>query len=223
MLAPDQRPGEFMGKTLIAAGLACLLAAPAFGQVPASAYTRTDGEAGCTELELEEEEGFYFYSVCEGHAGWVLHIDGGEHGQRSTFRTSAEAIPGEERPTTFNYPASRGNFGHFHTVMEWRTAGEGGLPYAVIHRYYSQMPNDDGSWSQLSTLTVSALRTAEQGGTCMVGHIQATTLADANLVARDIADRYAPGFTCGTDRAVEVDNAYPTLDAALEAGNFINR
>ena len=210
-----------MDKTLLAAGLACLFAAPVFGQAPTSAYTRTDGEGACTGLEEELDEGYYFYSVCQGYGGWVLHLDGGEHGQRSTFRPDADPIPDEQRPSAFNYPFSQGNFGYFHNVIEWRLASAENAPYAVIHRYYAQVPDPDGmEWSTISTLTVSALRTPEAGGTCMVAHIAATTLADANLVARDVADRYAPGFTCGQDRAVIIDTVSPTLDAAIAAGSF---
>lgn len=210
-----------MGKILYAMAAACFLAAPVAAKAPFSAYTRTDGE-DCRTLEEIEDQGYYFYAVCPGYDGWVLHLDGGEHGQRSTFRTNAEPIPDDLRPTVFNYPYTRGNFGDFHTVVEWRTEDEGGPAYAVIHRYYASLPSDDGAnWSRISTLTVSALRTEAAGGTCMVAHIEADTVSQANQIAQDAADRFAPAFSCGTDRALLVNATYPDVDAAIRGGSFV--
>ena len=210
-----------MCKTLLAAGLlTCVFAAPVAAQDLFSEYTRTD-EGNCTTLEEEMDNGYYSYAVCPGYDGWVLHVDGGEHGQRSTFRIDAVPIPENLRPSVFNYPFSRGNFGSFYSVIEWRTRGEGGPAHAAIHRYNSTMPGEDGSsWREVSTLTVSALRAAAAGGTCMVAHIEASTLNHANEIARDVADRIAPTFNCGTDRALLINADYPDVDAAINGRSY---
>ncbi|MEE2526298.1 hypothetical protein V0U79_07960 [Hyphobacterium sp. HN65] len=209
-----------MKNTLFAIGLAGLISAPLSAQEAFSAYTRTDGDV-CTTLEEEADGGFYFYAVCPGYDGWALHLDGGEHGQRSTFRTNAAPIPDDQRPEVFNYPYSRGNFGEFHTVIEWRTRGEGGPAYAAIHRYYANALDDDGvTWSRISTLTVSALRDEAAGGTCMVAHVEADSVSNANRIAQDAADRIAPDFNCGTDSALLVNAAYPDVDAAISGGSY---
>jgi hypothetical protein len=209
-----------MRKTLLAAGSACLIATSAGAQTPFSNYTRIDGDV-CTTLEQVEDQGFYYYEVCPGYDDWVLHLDGGEHGQRSTFRTSAEPVPEDQRPDVFNYPYARGNFGNFHTVIEWRTRGENGPAYAAIHRYYSNVPpSDGGEWRQISTLTVSALRDEMRGGTCMIAHIETDQVSHANRIAQDAADRIAPNFDCGTDRAILINAIYPNVDAAIRGENY---
>jgi len=210
-----------MRKILLAVGLlTCVFAAPVAAQDSFSAYTRTDN-GNCTVLEEEMDPAYYGYAVCPGYDGWVLHVDGGEHGQRSTFRMDAVPIPEDQKPTVFNYPFSQGNFGSFYSVIEWRTRGEGGPAYAAIHRYSGVRPIEGGlSWRQVSTLTVSALRAAEAGGTCMVAHIEASTLNHANEIARDAADRIAPTFTCGTDRALLINADYPDVDAAINGRSY---
>ena len=209
-----------MSRTLLAAASACLLAASVAAAAPYSAYTRTDGE-DCRTLEEEADQGYYFYAVCPGYDGWVLHLDGGEHGQRSTFRRDAAPIPDDQRPAVFNYPYTRGNFGEFHTVIEWRTEDEGGPAYAAIHRYHANLPSaDGGDWRQISTLTVSALRDEQAGGTCMIAHIEADQVSHANRIAQDAADRLARTFECGVDRALLINAAYPDVDAAIRGESF---
>ena len=210
-----------MRRILFAMTVACFMAAPVAAQSPFSAYTRTDGD-DCRTLEEIEEQGYYFYAVCPGYDGWVLHLDGGEHGQRSTFRTNAAPISDDQRPAVFNYPYTRGNFGEFHTVIEWRTDGEGGPAYAAIHRYYANLPSENGvDWRRISTLTVSALRDEQAGGTCMIAHIEADQVSHANRIAQDAADRLARTFECGVESALLINAAYPDVEAAIRGASFV--
>ena len=171
-----------------------------------SQYTRID--EACVESQLPDEP--VYEAVCPGIGGWLVHIVSGEHGSASAY-----ARPGVARSDYINAP-TRGLFGGYHDVIEWRLDGDGA--FATIHRYVHYNTPDIveiyGGIAEPNTLVVTALA-AEAGDTvCPVAFVDASALAHANLLARDIADRLSRGWDCGAE-PVLFDAAMPDVDTYL--------
>ena len=179
-----------------------------------STYTRTDTDGACRVVEESDpdEGGFYQWVACGGVGGWTLHIDGGEHAQRTGYTRGGTA-------PVFHQPQVRGNFGSFHSVVEWRLVSES--PTATIHRYYSNIPLDDGSWGRGETLVVTTL--TGLGGTevCPVAYVNAM-MAGGNEIARDAADLLARDFVCGEDEIYRLSGARPGEARQIAAGHGID-
>jgi hypothetical protein len=88
-------------------------------------------------------------------------------------------------------------FSDVTTTIEWRRRMiEGRMrPFATIHRW-TVGPNEAAR--ELLVVSTVAHNAGEES--CMVGLVDATATDGANAVARELADRRAAQFTCGTDR-----------------------
>ncbi len=85
--------------------------------------------------------------------------------------------------------------------LEWRASqGASAKPFATIVRYTYQRASDDGTYSNGQVLVVSRFR---EGTSCHVAYIDALANANANVMAREVADKYATGGSC-PDGAVPV-------------------
>ncbi len=94
-----------------------------------------------------------------------------------------------------------GPFNNLGPKLEWRAAQQAGAePFATIVRYTYQKMTDDGSYSNGQVLVVSRFRSGES---CHVAYIDALANANANVMAREVADKYASGGEC-PDGAVPV-------------------
>jgi len=98
-----------------------------------------------------------------------------------------------------------------HDTVEWRRQPLSGdmQPFATIHRWILG-PEHNGR----AMLIISTVATWPGAESCMVGFIDTTNTPNANALAREVADRYAPGFVCGNARArgfgyVAVDTPIP--------------
>lgn len=90
-------------------------------------------------------------------------------------------------------------FNRVNTKIEWRLNGTG-TPVAAILRWFIENPGPSGSPSPESTgqvLVISRVGTAAYPGSCFVGMVDAKATADANRVARQVADDIADTFDCG--------------------------
>ena len=169
----------------MAAGLAAVLAVPASAQEIASVYTRID--QGCAQRQLDGEPAFE--TACAGAPGWSVYVFSSEHGQSAAYAGADEV-----RSAPVVVPM-RGLFGGFNPVVEWRLSGD--TAFATIQRYTHYTPAMDGTDAeQVQTLVVTAL-TAD--GACLMGHVDASRVVDANQAARDLADREGPGWVCGAE------------------------
>ncbi len=151
-----------------------------------STYTKLDVDKCLilnTEAEVDENQGAEW--VCAGHNRIVVWI--GEGDLRSFLGYGSQ---GREQ---CSYRQTLGPFHTVHTTLEWRLRTSGGepTPIATILRYFTDM---DGRKSQ--HLVVTKLG---DGQACHMAVIDATA-ANANELAHDAADRFAPGFNCETDR-----------------------
>lgn len=97
------------------------------------------------------------------------------------------------------------SFGAFNSVgekIEWRIDADG-TPYAAIHRYVLANFNPDTGMAEEAlkgeVLVVSRVGRQEDKSGCFVGLVDARANADANELAREVADKLAPQFSCGKD------------------------
>lgn len=182
-------------KLMTAAGLAGLIAGAASAQEYESTYTRID--EGCAEFEHPDEP--VWDTTCGGHANWQVLFATGEHGSASAYRSPAG------RDSDYMNPPMRGLFGHYGDVIEWRL--DGSTPFATIHRYHNDTPemmdpDNAGSWQ---TLVVTALQPDTPEIACPVAYIDASSLPNANELARQAADLLASEWFCGTDTPYSFD------------------
>lgn len=92
-------------------------------------------------------------------------------------------------------------FNNLGPKLEWRAPQRAGAePFATIVRYTYQQMTEDGSYSNGQVLVVSRFRSGES---CHVAYIDALANANANVMAREVADKYATGGNC-PDGAVPV-------------------
>ncbi|WP_291843356.1 hypothetical protein [Maricaulis sp.] len=201
-----------MKRMSLAAGLAAGVGLGAIAMAQDAVYTYTDERGSCSgQLLTSEDERASYVQACDGVGGWTWYSVSGEHGQSSRFSDRQDPDVGGQ------YGGYIGNFGEYHTVIEWRV-GLAGAPYATIHRYVSAT-FETGDAERQETLIVTTLRSGETPTSCHVGYVDATAVPNANAIAREMADRLAPDFDCARGEIWVVDAASPGLDAALENGS----
>lgn len=81
------------------------------------------------------------------------------------------------------------------TTIEWRSSKVGGRPVAAIVRYHS-----GESVANLDRNQLVIYRIEPSGRSCVMGGV--VVGASDNLKAREVADRLAPVFVCGTSKQV---------------------
>lgn len=171
-----------------------------------SVYSHLTEENCLTLSETDEGGGYSVIQRCEGQGDWNVFFHSGDHGSASAFAR------GDEAPEQMPYGGYVGNFGSFHTVIEWRLDVAGDA-FATIHRYNSTSFDAEGQARNNSILIVAALRAGAEAESCHVGYVNVTRLSGGNALAREMADRLAPGFVCG-DPIWIVDSESPDLASA---------
>jgi len=180
-------------------------------QAPETVLSYTDERGTCSGEEVtSEDERVTYVQACDGVAGWQWFAEAGEHGETSRFSDRNDPATGGQ------YGGYLGNFGEFHSVIEWRVVD--GSPYATIQRYISAT-FETGDAVRQETLIVTALRASGSPTSCHVGLVDATAVSGANEIARDMADRLAPDHDCGRGTVWVVDSASPSLDQAMANGS----
>jgi hypothetical protein len=173
--------GRFMRGIVAIAGL-CALFAPqaAAAETVTSAYTKIKiSECAVVEISEEEEWGIW---RCEGYGGVSVRV---AEGDLRTF-VSYDDDAGEQLAATQTFPG----FNSTGETLEWRL--KDGKPFATILRFYIE---HDEAKSQV--LVVTQLKPL----TCHIGYVDATRNANANELARQVADEMAGSFDCGNDEA----------------------
>ncbi len=158
-----------------------------------SAYTSLDLDK-CRKLtpagEAEAQQGAEW--VCPGYNGREVWVAEGD------LRFFVGFGPDGDEQCSYSQTLSR--FHNIHTTLEWRLRRQNGRmePFATILRYFVEA---DGVKEQY--LVVSRL---DGDQACQMAFIS-TGQPNANQLARDAADRFAPGFECGLDRAFNYTSA----------------
>ncbi|MRU16846.1 hypothetical protein FDP25_15500 [Roseovarius sp. A21] len=155
-----------------------------------SVYTSYDWAEDCQMLAQDvppDEAGMGFQLVCPGPNGMHLMLTKGDARISMDYGSTPEFGPWE----------SFAPFNSVHDTVEWRRQPLNGemQPFATIHRWIVGSAQDDRA-----LLIISTVATSPGAESCMVGFIDTTNTPDANALAREVADRYAPGFVCGNAR-----------------------
>ncbi len=195
---------NWAGAMILSAGMLAGVTLPAFAQPVTAVYSRIDHQ--CVERQLPDEP--VVEISCQAPGPWSLVLHASDHGASITY------LDGQGHQSAPLYPPSRGLFGSFHSVIEWRERV--GQPFASIHRYYHETPaqTGGGEGEAYQTLMVTALRPGQLDAACVVAFIDASALGEANSLARDVADRLAPGWDCALD-PVRFDAGLPSVDAYI--------
>lgn len=188
--------------------IAGCVAVTATADAQTSVYTHLNEES-CGPVHVDTEGSATIAARrCQGDGNWMLYHRADDHGDWTGYGR------GEAVPADLSYGGYVGNFGSFHTVVEWRR-DDAGAAYATIHRYNSVEFDNEGEAVRRSVLIVTALRPDAETQSCHVGYVDASALSGANEIAREMADRLAPGFECGADEIWRITSSLPTIDAAI--------
>jgi len=200
------------------------------GSAFAASYTSSYSDLKldrCPIVEEESEIGFV-QMRCEGKYGYDVYATEADLRLYLTFRqkgaplvikeafdeeeVGVDVVPtdeieieavGEEYVPTGAHPIGETipPFNQLGPKIEWRVArGSASEPFATIVRYYYHKALDDGGYGTGQVLVVSRFR---DGDSCHVAYVDALANANANVMARDVADTHATGGEC-PDGAVPV-------------------
>lgn len=129
---------------------------------------------------------------CPGLGGFGVHYDEGD--------LRASVFFGHLGP--WYAEGAWESFSSFNTTgdtIEWRL--DDGVPFATILRWF--IDHDGGNpEARGQVLVVSKVGEPGVGAACIVGYVDALTNADANEIARSVADTMARDFTCMVDEPI---------------------
>jgi hypothetical protein len=173
----------------IALAAAPILAPSATAQTVASAVTPLDlGKCRHSAGKAEEDYGEW---RCRGYGGIPVYVAAGDQRIYVSFgRNAKNELAAEQTLASFNGEGDR---------IEWRgTRGAGGKlkPFAAIMRWSTTVSSGNEP-VRGEVLVVTRLA---PGRVCHVGYVDAKANADADALARKIADETARMFKCGSDK-----------------------
>lgn len=168
--------------------LLCGLATPSDAQSASSAYTKIDIERDCKHRPGVAVEDYGEWR-CKGYGGGAIWLGAGDQRMFVSFGPKAKDEPAaEETLPSFNDV--------YKGVVEWRLAG--GKPFAAIMRWNYKLASErEKRTTSGRVLVVTRL---PPGAVCHVGYVDARANANANALARELADVKARDFLCGKDK-----------------------
>ena len=175
-------------------------------QGPTSAYTTFDAKRCPHERGRGEED--YGSWACPGLRGSRILLSAGDQRMYVTFgRGTRDDIALSQTFSGFNHV--------YEGTVEWRLAG--GRPFATILRWHVMKGSDLRNGPSLPSGRVLVVTRLGPGGTCHVGYVDAQLNANANELARQLADTTAPGFRCGLDKRIARGATSPDLPLPVDA------
>jgi hypothetical protein len=167
-----------------------------------SAYTDLDWKKDCvTYAQAAEGDGDWASLVCSGYRGYPVLI-GYDDARESVYYgfPSDDMTAVWESFTAFNGSGPK---------VEWRieTNGDVAIPFAAIHRRSVSNPEDEKK--SIEVLVVAKVAQPEEHQGCTIGLVLATGNAQANDLARKLADEKAKTFACGKDKREVIGDVPP--------------
>ena len=173
-----------------------------------SAYTKYDYERCPHRAGSDVED--YGQWRCEGLNGITVLISAGD--QRTTMSFGPRA--GSE-------PAAAQTLRDFNSIkrgrIEWRVALGGrrrNHPFAAIVRWTTFVVNERGSAEEAIKGEVLVVTRLAPGGVCHIGYVDGLANANANELARKIADERAASFHCNADEPTIVGATGPGFSSS---------
>ena len=170
-----------------------LVAGPASAQQVKSSYTDLDPDRDCRMIERGEVSGSGALK-CRGYGKYPVYIFADD--DRETLYYGVLPPSGRTDWESFQ------GFNQAGPKIEWRLSR--GVPFATIHRRFVTNGGE-----RVEVLVVSHVSQGTDDRSCIVGYVVATGNQRANEQARQVADREARGFICGTDQPVVVAGRVP--------------
>jgi hypothetical protein len=197
---------------LVLAGVIILLASPggsASAKETASAYTKIDADR-CSHTRGTEVEDYGSWR-CKGYAGIGVRLSANDQRMHVSFGPrAATEIAARETLAPFN--------DFYKRVIEWRLEKQQdgkARPFAAIARWNVQTAADVLGPHAKASGRVLVVTRLGPGGVCHVGYVDALANANANDLAREIADKSARAFKCGKDK--------PVILGKVEPGNGVTK
>src|SRR5215831_16267215 len=176
-----------------------------------SAYTEYDFERCPHQAGRDAED--YGGWLCKGYNGITVLVSAGD--QRTTMSFG---------PRAGNEPAAAQTLRGFNSIdrgrIEWRVAREGrrrSHPFAAIVRWSTFAVGELQSAGEAIKGKVLVVTRLGPGGVCHVAYVDALANANANELARKIADERAATFRCDTDKPIIVGATGPGFTSSEEA------
>jgi hypothetical protein len=187
-----------------------LASAPALSQAITRAYTTFDAKTCKHERGTQPED--YGSWLCAGFGGLPVYLTAGDQRMYVSYGSAKDT------------PALSQTFPAFNDVykgtVEWRieeSAGGKARPFATILRWNVMTAADQehARGPVNASGQVLVVTRLDPGGVCHVGYVDARANANANELARKIADEQARNFKCGKDKRIVLGKtgiAMPTDD-----------
>jgi hypothetical protein len=172
-----------------------------------SAYTEYDFKR-CPHRAGHDAEDYGEWR-CKGHKGITVLVNAGD--QRTTMSFG---------PRARNEPAAAQTLRGFNSIdrgrIEWRLASEGGRshPVAAIVRWSTFVVSERASAGEAAKGKALVVTRLGSGGVCHVGYVDALANANANELARKIADERAALFRYDADKPVIVRATGPGFSSS---------
>ncbi len=175
-----------------------------------SAYIKIDVRRQCSHARGADVEDYGSWR-CKGYAGVALWLSAGDQRMQVSFGpTAAKEMAASETLGPFN--------SFYEGVIERRLeANHGGKarPFATTVRWSVKRPVDERETSG----RVLVVTRVAAGGVCHVGYVDALADANADDLAREIADKHARGFRCGKDKPMILGKWEPGFEFAHSSNN----
>jgi hypothetical protein len=177
--------------------------APAPGQTITGVYTTFNADK-CRHTRGKDVENYGSWR-CRGYAGIDIVLSAGDQRMQVSFgRRALDELAARQTFPAFNNV--------YEGTIEWRMERlpDGKVrPFATILRWNVRVEGDEDR--RTSTGRVLVVTRLNPGGVCHVGYIDARSNANANELARQIADTHARNFKCGTDKPIVLGATMPSL------------
>ena len=206
-----------LAAALGAVALAMLAASPVSAETIESATTPFNVDKCSHEDGTEPEDGGVWR--CKGYGGIAVVMSEGDIRVYVSYGPRALREPAAAE--TLAAPNGEG------TSIEWRIARERDgkrRPFATIMRWSTivivgDARHEDGT-VRGEVLVVTRLgQGGVVGGVCHVGYVDGRQNANADDLARQIADQHARGFRCGKDKPIVLGEKGPGFSGPYGAGD----
>jgi len=178
------------------AAVIALAASPAMAQTVQSVTTPFDLDKCPHRTGTAPEDGGSWR--CRGFGGIAVVMTAGDARVYVSYGPRAAREPAASQ--TLAAPNGEGS------SIEWRIARERDgrrRPFATIMRWTTAVPTDDPEVEDGTVRgEVLVVTRLGPGGVCHVGYVDGRRNANADELAREIADRYARSFRCGKDTPI---------------------
>jgi hypothetical protein len=168
-----------------------------------SVYTNFDADKCKHEPGTEEED--YGSWECPGYGGLPVLLAAGDQRMYVSF---GKVDADDNFALAQTFPAFNDVY---KGTVEWRLVD--GRPFATILRWNVMTGKDNAKDKGPITPNGSVLVVTRlsPGGTCQIGYVDAHANADANELARKLADEHARDFRCGKDKPIVLGKTDPDL------------